>query len=83
MSQASFDCFVRVLRCVYMGRSEFASTLLNDLPQEEREDWYRLADTFRALIGDSGCLEWSKAHDHSSVRPQSGSVPARSNSVGD
>lgn len=63
MRQASFDHFVHVLRMVYMGRSQTARPYLADLSREEREDWYRLADTFRSLIDDSGCLEWSRAHD--------------------
>lgn len=65
MNEQSFAYFVRVLRCVYMGRSEFTRSLLYDIPQGEREDWYRLAQTFRDLIGDTLCLEY--AHAYSSI----------------
>lgn len=62
MDQASFDAFVRILRCVYLGRSETAWTFLANVPPEELADWYRLADTYRALIG-----EWSNAHDRRTI----------------
>lgn len=67
MDKASFDAFVRILRCVYLGRSETARTFLANVPREELEDWTRLADTFRGLIGDIACLEWSNQHAHDSM----------------
>ena len=62
MDNQSFEHFVRVLRCVYLGRSTFALSLLYDIPQEEREDWHRLATTFRDLIGDTLCSEYIREH---------------------
>lgn len=68
MDAESFNRFVHILRAVYLGRSETARTFLHNVPSEELEDWYRLADTWRSLIGDVACLEWSNAHARSDSR---------------